>query len=230
MAIEKNTRTTTAYAALRYAPRPAAGKAVVGQLMSAKQRDFLTSLVTNKFRADAAGIRLLVPVQGKYSAADIEALAAEIDAPAKIVAHVQAQLNRTNITAHDLIDSWITARDAARRMVSMKRAAAPHVAAADAPVSVVDGQTYRAPDGRTFHVYQGQAGHLLAKLWDAAEDAFGYFGAATRLPAGLVKLTTEELQAFGRATGTCAVCMRHLTDDTSVARGIGPICARKLGF
>lgn len=228
MAIERGTGASTAYATQRYAPRPAAGKAVVGQLMSAKQRDFLTSLVTDKFRADAAGIRLLTPVQGKYSAADIEALAAEIDAPAKIVEHVQAQLNRTNITARALIDSWITARDAARRMLTTKRAAAPRVAAAAAPVSVEDGQTYRAPDGRTFHVYQGQAGHLLAKLWNAADDAFGYFGAANRLPAGLVQLTTEELQAFGRATGTCAVCMRHLTDDESVARGIGPVCYSRM--
>lgn len=33
--------------------------------------------------------------------------------------------------------------------------------------------------------------------------------------------------AYGRLTGTCAVCGRHLEDAESVKRGIGPICAGK---
>lgn len=105
------------------------------------------------------------------------------------------------------------------------------VKAASAPVQAAaaeDGATYRAPDGRVFHAYLGQSGRMLLKLWDADADAFGYYGAATRLPAGSVKLSVEEMQAFGRATGTCAICMRHLTDDESVARGIGPVCWGKL--
>lgn len=31
--------------------------------------------------------------------------------------------------------------------------------------------------------------------------------------------------AYGRLTGTCGVCGRHLEDKESVARGIGPVCA-----
>ena len=36
--------------------------------------------------------------------------------------------------------------------------------------------------------------------------------------------------AYGKLTGTCGVCGRHLEDEESVARGIGPICAGKLGW
>lgn len=36
--------------------------------------------------------------------------------------------------------------------------------------------------------------------------------------------------AYGRAFGRCSVCNRELTDEASVAAGIGPICAEKYGF
>lgn len=34
----------------------------------------------------------------------------------------------------------------------------------------------------------------------------------------------------GRLTGSCAICNRSLTDATSVANGIGPVCAGKFGW
>jgi len=40
------------------------------------------------------------------------------------------------------------------------------------------------------------------------------------------KMTLEEAQAFGIATGICCVCASPLTDPRSVAIGIGPVCAR----
>ncbi|HEY2245689.1 MAG TPA: DUF6011 domain-containing protein [Xanthobacteraceae bacterium] len=36
--------------------------------------------------------------------------------------------------------------------------------------------------------------------------------------------------AFGKAWGICTVCGRTLTDDQSIARGIGPICAENFGW
>ena len=36
--------------------------------------------------------------------------------------------------------------------------------------------------------------------------------------------------AFGKAFGACAICHRTLTNDESIARGIGPICAEKFGW
>jgi hypothetical protein len=39
----------------------------------------------------------------------------------------------------------------------------------------------------------------------------------------------EATAAYGRLTGTCGLCHRPLEDEESVARGVGPICARKFG-
>jgi hypothetical protein len=36
--------------------------------------------------------------------------------------------------------------------------------------------------------------------------------------------------AFGKAWGVCSVCDRTLTNDESIARGIGPICAERFGW
>jgi Family of unknown function (DUF6011) len=36
--------------------------------------------------------------------------------------------------------------------------------------------------------------------------------------------------AYGHLTSTCGICRRPLEDAESVARGIGPICARKVGW
>jgi len=38
------------------------------------------------------------------------------------------------------------------------------------------------------------------------------------------------LAAHGHATGSCGCCGRELTDPESIERGIGPICAGKIGF
>lgn len=47
--------------------------------------------------------------------------------------------------------------------------------------------------------------------------------------AGLPKLSLLEAAKFGKRTGRCAVCGRTLSTNESMARGIGPVCAEKLG-
>ena len=39
----------------------------------------------------------------------------------------------------------------------------------------------------------------------------------------------EFLELFGKATGHCCICGRLLTNEGSVERGIGPICAERYG-
>lgn len=41
---------------------------------------------------------------------------------------------------------------------------------------------------------------------------------------------TGAFAAYGALVGSCGVCNRHLEDDASVERGIGPVCARRLGI
>ena len=40
-------------------------------------------------------------------------------------------------------------------------------------------------------------------------------------------LTLEQAKAIGKATGVCACCHRHLSDEVSVVAGIGPVCEKK---
>ena len=80
-------------------------------------------------------------------------------------------------------------------------------------------------------VYIKQLGEYIGKVIG------GYY-----LPRGNVsKDTVAEIQeicknpmevavAYGRRTGSCAVCARELTVKESIDRGIGPICADKLGL
>jgi hypothetical protein len=51
--------------------------------------------------------------------------------------------------------------------------------------------------------------------------------------AAVIEACSDPAQAavaFGKAWGICTVCGRTLTDDDSIARGIGPICADKYGW
>lgn len=36
--------------------------------------------------------------------------------------------------------------------------------------------------------------------------------------------------AYGKKFGRCAVCNRELTDEESIERGIGPVCADRMGW
>jgi uncharacterized protein DUF6011 len=42
-------------------------------------------------------------------------------------------------------------------------------------------------------------------------------------------MTTEHAEEFGKLYGVCAVCGQTLTNETSIARGIGPVCYAKIG-
>lgn len=57
---------------------------------------------------------------------------------------------------------------------------------------------------------------------------FRYLGlAAKHLPSEAEKMGLEEAKTFGRLYGFCVRCGRTLTDEGSIADGIGPICAGK---
>lgn len=55
-----------------------------------------------------------------------------------------------------------------------------------------------------------------------------YAPGAMRKLVGAARLTLEQAAAMGRATGSCVVCARLLTNPESVAAGIGPVCAGRL--
>jgi len=58
--------------------------------------------------------------------------------------------------------------------------------------------------------------------------------AATEVVRGLLTSLsadpTSVISGYGRLTGACALCGRDLTDQDSVGRGVGPVCAKNFGL
>lgn len=57
--------------------------------------------------------------------------------------------------------------------------------------------------------------------WEYAPGAVYRLGEADRL-------TLEEAKAFGQLYGVCCVCGAILTDEKSIAEGIGPVCGGRI--
>jgi hypothetical protein len=95
------------------------------------------------------------------------------------------------------------------------------------------------PVGEGFYSYEGQIVKVVASPY--ARNRFGLTVKTLNpdlgvweLAAPLLrllkpehKLTLEQAQEFGRLTGRCCRCAAMLTDDESIARGLGPICMTK---
>jgi len=80
---------------------------------------------------------------------------------------------------------------------------------------------------RIFKVQESHgSGRLYAK--ELIDGRFEYAPGALRdLRTKGVKMTLEKAVEYGRLYGICCVCGRTLTDETSVAAGIGPVCSAK---
>lgn len=99
---------------------------------------------------------------------------------------------------------------------------------------------YRSADGSIFKVQRSQQGGLYAmrltpingqrmsEINDVVAWKFVYERGAIRQLRATDKLTLEQAREFGIRYGVCCVCSTTLTDATSVARGIGPVCERRL--
>lgn len=75
------------------------------------------------------------------------------------------------------------------------------------------------------------SGNLYAKILvvDAPGDGhFEYAPGAIRLVTVADRMTADEAAEWGRLYGMCIVCSATLTDEKSIAAGIGPICAGRV--
>lgn len=59
------------------------------------------------------------------------------------------------------------------------------------------------------------------------DGTFVYVAGAVAKLATAEKLTLEKAKHLGKLYGMCVICGRTLTDEGSIAAGIGPICAGK---
>lgn len=88
----------------------------------------------------------------------------------------------------------------------------------------VDGVIYKVQ--RAVH----GSNNLYAKRLEVhghGDASFEYAPGAIRRLSAATKLSLEEAKAFGALYGTCCVCGRTLTNESSIAAGIGPVCAGK---
>lgn len=87
-------------------------------------------------------------------------------------------------------------------------------------------------DGTIYKVQKAVhgSGEEYAKRLDVDEFgkvSFVFESGAIRKLSIATKMSLETAKEFGALYGTCVVCGRTLTDENSIAAGIGPICAAK---
>lgn len=72
-------------------------------------------------------------------------------------------------------------------------------------------------------------GWTFLNLTDAAGDTLESIRGAERgrILALISRDPHSASVAYGKATGVCGICFRTLSNPNSLARGIGPICAKK---
>lgn len=99
-----------------------------------------------------------------------------------------------------------------------------------APTLSLEGM-HQLPTGEVYKVQRAVhgSGNLYAKLLTVLEDgtaSFDYVHGAIRMLSAATRMTTEQAAHFGHLYGVCCNCGRTLTDEDSIARGIGPVCAK----
>lgn len=126
-----------------------------------------------------------------------------------------------------------TARSTVRVLKDMKDRAVAALPPVDAPAA----PRQETPEGMhgfggmIFKVQQSPAsGRRYAKVLEEDGDGgwtFTYVPGAIRNLSAATALPAEEAAQFGKTYGVCCVCARTLTNEESIAAGIGPICAEK---
>jgi hypothetical protein len=134
----------------------------------------------------------------------------------------------------------VTSRKAASALIDalLRTPAAPKQAAAEPLTPGI----YRNEAGEIFKVQASRdnsgkvyakklqpiGGRRLTELDEIVKWEFVYAMGAIRTLTAANRLTLEEAKQFGIKYGVCIVCGRLLSDATSVANGIGPVCATRV--
>lgn len=78
-----------------------------------------------------------------------------------------------------------------------------------------------------FKIQKTQRGYLFAKKLNRETGDFeGAPGAVNRIRPE-TRMTLEQAAGYGKLYGRCIACGAKLTDEVSIAAGIGPICGAR---
>lgn len=173
--------------------------------------------------------RLMTPKQVEF----LRALAVEAMGEEDATAHLaQLRADHPRPTAEQA-SAWIgelKERKASNPITAppKSRGGLPSVAAGRYALTAEDGPTMfykvdRPSEGKfagwTFVKWVRESGYESALKKPQAEQVL----------AKIAESPLDALVAYGRETGVCGACGRRLTDPESVAAGIGPVCAAKIG-
>ena len=125
-----------------------------------------------------------------------------------------------------LMSSAIDSMKASIRTWEATDTQAGPAAASGAPEGMhrLDGEIYKVQRAVT-----GSGRPYAKKLTKAGGGAwrFEYARGVVYRLSEATQMTLDEAQEWGALYGTCCVCGRALTNETSIAAGIGPVCARR---
>lgn len=199
----------------------------------AAQLNVLPSL----FAADVAPVVVVAPVAPAAPAAAPIANAAS-DKQCAFIAKLAAERGTVVATAK------LTKAGASRwidELLRMPKVATAKVAEPGVVARVTECGMYRNTAGDLFKVQQSATtgglyakklqpigGQRLTEIDTVVGFEFVYAPGAMRELVATDRLSLEDAKAFGIKYGVCCVCGRTLKDATSVAAGIGPICATKV--
>lgn len=159
------------------------------------------------------------------------ATTAEPAATEKQVSFIQKLRQERGLEPIGSFDLWTkkAASYEISRLLDMPKEPKPQAASSEEPE---DGIYYVEATNEIYKVYKmvHGSGRQGVKRLDHGdqEGRFTYLGLASRkLPKEARKMSLEEAKAFGRLYGFCIRCGATLTDEESIAAGIGPVCAGK---
>lgn len=98
----------------------------------------------------------------------------------------------------------------------------------------VEPGMYSLPDGTIVKVQNAVHGSgrpyakRLVVTPGETKGTFVYEAGLLRAVSPEMRLTADAASAFGHLYGMCCVCAATLTDERSIAAGIGPVCAGRL--
>lgn len=165
-----------------------------------------------------------------------------VPATEKQIAFLESlRASRTPEVSADAVKAW--AQQAGRKAVSAKidtlkampvvAGKAPKQQHAEEPADGIYYVPQAEGPGNIFKVYKmvhgsGRQGCKRLVHDGDQKGRFEYLGlAAKHLPAEAKAMSLEEAKAFGRLYGFCVRCGATLTDEESIAAGIGPVCSGK---
>jgi hypothetical protein len=141
------------------------------------------------------------------------------------IAKLNQQLADLGISSKVAPSATATITDGSRAIEELKELVAK-ARTTSRPQLVTEGVYRRSADGLMFRVQLSEKGNSYAKTL-LPSGGWGYEKGAIYTLKQEERLSLAQLEEWGLSTGVCALCSRLLSTAESVARGIGPICAKR---